>query len=64
MCNVMPRIYFLICTLCVLFIYSNTAYSFDTGQKLTITLNANNGDAYDVGWLTIVSLGIMDIFMI
>ncbi len=54
MCNVMPRIYFLICTLCVLFIYSNTAYSFDTGQKLTITLNANNGDAYDVGWLTIV----------
>ena len=54
MCNVMPRIYFLICTLCVLFIYSNTAYSFDVGQKLTITLNANNGDAYDVGWLTIV----------
>jgi hypothetical protein len=47
-------VYFLISTLCLLIIYSNIVYSFDAGQKLTITLNANNGDAYDIGWLTIV----------
>ncbi len=53
MCNVMPRMFYLL-ALCLSATYSHAVFSFETGQKLTVTLYANDGEAQDIGWLTVL----------
>ena len=54
MCNLTLRRYFIKCSLFLLVIFSSSVFSYEIGQKLTITLHTNDSESQDIGWLTIL----------